>query len=86
MIVTASRYFREIFSEAVALGINPSKIISQNVVMLPNFTFQKYKILRESKLSIISQNCFGGFLYHRFHLPFLSPTTTCLELQCGHST
>ena len=74
MIVTASRYFREIFSEAVALGINPSKIISQNVVMLPNFTFQKYKILRESKLSIISQNCFGGFLYHRFHLPFLSPT------------
>ena len=29
--------------------------------------------LKKSKLSIISCNCFGGFLYHKFNLPFLSP-------------
>ncbi|MBR2178851.1 MAG: DUF1919 domain-containing protein [Selenomonadaceae bacterium] len=41
---------------------------------IPGFTLEKYMKLRESKLSIISINCFAGFFYHRFGLPFLSPT------------
>ena len=45
-------------------------MIRQDVMTLPGFNFEKYKQLRESNLSIISQNCFGGFL----GLPFLSPT------------
>ena len=67
-------FFASVLHEADALGIDKNKIISDRVVLVPNFTLEKYKKLRHSKLSILSMNCFGGFLYHRFGLPFLSPT------------
>ena len=74
IIVTPNKYFNEINSMAIKMKIDPNKIILQDIIKLPGFKFDKYKKLRESKLSIISQNCFGGMLYHRFKLQFLSPT------------
>ena len=38
------------------------------------FSMERYKKLRRSKLSILSQNCWGGLIYHSFGLQFLSPT------------
>lgn len=61
------------------MGIEQNKIILQDIVKLPGFTFEKYKKLRESRLSVISQNCFAGLLYHHFSLPFLSPTINMYE-------
>ena len=63
-----------ILKEAESLGIDEDKIVLDSVVCVPNFTLEKYNKLRHSKLSILSLNCFGGFCYHRFGLPFLSPT------------
>ena len=40
---------------------------------MPGFTVEKYERLKESRLSILSMNCFGGILYHQFDMPFLSP-------------
>ncbi len=74
LITSAQSNFVKILKEAKTLGIDENKIILDRVVCVPNFTLEKYKKLRHSQLSILSMNCFGGFCYHRFGLPFLSPT------------
>lgn len=67
-------FFASVLHEAEQLNLNTDKIIADRIVLVPNFTLEKYKKLRRSKLSILSMNCFAGLLYHRFALPFLSPT------------
>ena len=66
--------FVSVLKEAAELGIDTDKIVLDRVVCVPNFTLEKYKKLRRSALSILSVNCMGGLFYHRFGLPFLSPT------------
>ena len=74
LVTNAQSNFVKILKEAKSLSIDEDKIVLDRVVGVPNFTLEKYKKLRHSKLSILSMNCFGGFCYHRFGLPFLSPT------------
>lgn len=66
--------FAPLLKEAKSLDIDEDKIILDRVICTPLFTLEKYKKLRHSQLSILSMNCFGGLVYHRFGLPFLSPT------------
>ena len=40
---------------------------------MPGFTVEKYERLKESRLSILSFNCFGGIVSHTLDLPFFSP-------------
>ena len=63
-----------ILNEAKKLKINPDKIILDRTICIPGFSMERYKKLRNSKLSILSINCWGGLIYHQFGLPFLSPT------------
>jgi len=67
-------FFTSVLHEAEELNIDTDKIIADRIILVPNFTLEKYKKLRRSKLSILSMNCWGGLTYHRFGLPFLSPT------------
>lgn len=66
--------FADVLKQAEVLAVNADKIIMDKTVCVPNFTLEKYKKLRHSKLSILSINCWGGWIHHRFGLPFLSPT------------
>ena len=66
--------FVSALKEAAKLGIDTDKFVLDRTVLVPNFTVEKYQKLRRSKLSILSMNCWGGLVYHRFGLPFLSPT------------
>ena len=66
--------FVSALKEASQLGIDTDKFVLDRTVLVPNFTVEKYQKLRRSKLSILSQICWGGLVYHRFGLPFLSPT------------
>ncbi len=63
-----------VLKEIENFGIDADKIILDRTVCVPNFTLEKYNRLRRSQLSILSMNCFAGLLYHRFGLPFLTPT------------
>lgn len=63
-----------ILKEAETLGINPDKVVLDRTVCVPLFTLEKYNKLRHSQLTIFSRDCSGGNIYHRFGLPFLSPT------------
>ena len=63
-----------ILKEAEELKLDPDKLVLDRTICIPGFTPERYKKLRNSKLSILSINCWGGLTYHTFGLPFLSPT------------
>lgn len=65
---------KEIIGHATKIGIDRDKIIPLHVFKIPFFDFEEYISLKESRISIISDYCYGGFLYHRFGLEFLTPT------------
>ena len=67
-------HFGDVLSELKRLNVPEDKIILDRVLCVPQFTFDKYKKLKESRPTIFCQNCFGGVVYHRFGLPFYSPT------------
>jgi uncharacterized protein (DUF1919 family) len=73
LITNMQSDFVKILKEVKSLGIDENKVVRDRVVCIPNFTLEKYKKLRHSRLSILSMNCFGGLCYHRFGLPFFSP-------------
>ena len=75
--------FVSALKEASRFGIDADKFVLDRTVLVPNFTLEKYKQLRHSKLSILSMNCFGGLVYHRFGLPFLTPTINMLTSDKG---
>lgn len=54
-------------------NIHSSNILYDWIVCLPGFSIKKYDKLCKSKLSIISQNCFGGLISHLMGLEFRSP-------------
>ena len=72
-----------ILKEADELKINPDKVILDRTICIPGFTLERYKKLRKSNLSIFSINCWGGLVYHKFGLPFLSPTINMFFTEQG---
>ena len=65
---------KPVIDEAQTLGLDIDKIVLDRTVCIPGFSLEKYKKLQRSRLSILSMNCWGGFICHSFGLPFLSPT------------
>ena len=54
-------------------GVPREKIIRSYVLHQPGFDFGRYMRLRESNITIVSDTCWGGFLYKRLDLRCLSP-------------
>ena len=65
---------KPVLDEAPQLGLDTDKIVLDRTVCIPGFSLEKYRKLQHSRLSILSMNCWAGFVYHSFGLPFLSPT------------
>ena len=63
----------KIISLARQLRLPEEKLLGDRIVCIPGFTLDKYRRLQRSRLSIVSMNCFGGFLSHTLGLPFRSP-------------
>lgn len=79
IIVTSSRYYKEITADAEKIagkGIK-RKIINGEVLYIPGFDFEKYVRLKENPVSIIANDCLGGILYHYLNLEFSSPFINC---------
>lgn len=73
VIISPIKYYNEIILEASEMGINRECLIKGNVLQIPCFDFKDYALLRENPVSIISDTCWGGRLYHYLDLPFTSP-------------
>lgn len=78
IIVASKRYFYEIRQEILNKGIDENKIIQGWVFQLSNFDFIRYVKLLENPITILTEDCMGGYLYHYFGLKFSSPTINTL--------
>jgi len=72
-IVVFTQSFNEIVGEATALGIPRKKIIDGRVFEIPCFDFARYSSLIENPVTIISDDCWGGTVYHHLGLETTSP-------------
>ena len=73
IIIASESYYNEIYQTAIQLGIEKEKIINGKVFTLPLFDFKRYINLVENPVTILSDDCWGGYVYHRLSLPFSSP-------------
>lgn len=69
--------FDIIKQEALNIGIKESVIIDGQVFGIPYFDFKKYVSLIRNPITIISNNCWGGRIYHLLHLKMTSPFINC---------
>lgn len=77
IVIFAKNYFDEIVKEALNLGIEREKLINGQAFSIPFFDFEKYVALLRGHLSIVSNDCWGGFLSARLGLPMNSPFCNC---------
>lgn len=73
IVVMNSKYFLDIRNELIGLGVKTEKIISSRFMDIPYVDIDTYIELKNSKLSIISNNCWGGIISHTLGLEHLSP-------------
>lgn len=73
LIVASILFYQDIVNEAVKLGILEDKIINGAVMLLPMFDFHRYIRLIESRITILSDDCWGGYVYHWLSMKFYSP-------------
>lgn len=74
IIVCSNNYFDEICHEIQARGIGRNRVLDGQVFTFARFDFNRYIRLVENPVTIISDDCWGGEVYHTLRLPFSSPT------------
>ena len=65
VVITSSLYYQEIRRQAIELGIDGNIIINGAVMNLPLFDFSRYTSLLKNRITILSDDCWGGYIYHR---------------------
>lgn len=73
VIVMSELYFDDIVQDLSGLGIERKKIISYRVFQIPDFDFHRYIGLKDSNVSIISNNCWGGIICQTLGIECRSP-------------
>ena len=68
-VIDDSRY-KEILLQALEIGVKREAILPLRVFNIPFFNFDDYIEIKKKNISIISDSCFAGFLYHRFAMRF----------------
>ena len=74
VVVLNERHFGEIRKEIETLLGTPEKVLSYRVFEIPNLrSFGDYVDLKEERLTILSNNCWGGTVYNTLGLECMSP-------------
>ena len=73
IIVTSAKNYKSIVETGRKLGLSSEMFISVQILEIPKIDLNKYLQLKKSGLTIISQNCWGGLVYHYLGLRFTSP-------------
>lgn len=74
IIVMSDFYYNEIYKEIVDIGIDPNRILKYIFLQLPNIDINEYLSLKSRNVTIISDNCWGGYVYKTLGLRCMSPT------------
>lgn len=78
LIIASLLYSKEIRREALNLGVPSKKIIEGRVFKRPLFDFALYSQLIENPITILSDDCWGGYIYNYLGLEFSSPLINIL--------
>lgn len=74
VMVMSDDYFDEIVDFAmITANVPRDKIVSFHVMEIPYFNFLQYDLIRNQNISIVSNNCWGGVIYHTLGMECLSP-------------
>lgn len=73
IIIMNDTHFDEIVKDAMRQGIPREKLLSYRVLDIPDLDFEAYIKLKESRISIVSNNCWGGIIYRSLGMECLSP-------------
>ncbi len=74
IIILSDIWERDIINEIEdKYGIERRKLIPYRVLLIPNLKFDDYIQVKESNLSIISNNCWGGVICHTLGIECRSP-------------
>lgn len=73
LIIASSKFYSDIKKEAIELNIPEHKIIDGSIFNMPLFDFKRYMSLLDDPVTIWSDDCWGGYVYHSLKLPFTSP-------------
>ena len=74
LVVCISRVSEETIGQICETwGVPREKVVPARVLRWPSFDMDDYLELKRSNISIISDLCFGGYLYKALGLPCLSP-------------
>lgn len=73
VIVASLNKFAEIQKSIMQKVIDDMKIVSIRIFSIPNLNFDKYIEIKNSKLSIFSNCCWGGITYNKLGMQFYSP-------------
>lgn len=73
MMIMNEASFMEIRETALGIGVAAEKILSYKILDIPNLELEQYIKLKESRISIISNNCWGGTIYNTLGMECLSP-------------
>lgn len=73
MMIMNDAAFMEIRETALSMGIAAEKILNYKILDIPDLEFDQYIKLKESRISIISNNCWGGTIYNTLGMECLSP-------------
>ena len=74
LMIMSEKYFQEIVDTAMHLADVPrTKIISYHLLEIPHFNFSQYDLIRKTNISIVSNNCWGGVIYHTLGMECRSP-------------
>ena len=73
ILVMNNVHEKEIREAILALGFTRDRILSWEIFEIPLFDFRKYAAIVERKISIISNDCWGGILSRSLRLEHRSP-------------
>lgn len=59
IVILSDKYFHDIRTELIAMGINPATILKYNFFQHPNINLDKFIRLKNSNISIVSNNWWG---------------------------
>lgn len=73
VIIMNDMHEKDIYRTAVGLGVPVEKLLFYRILELPGFQIDRYMQLKRSRISILSNNCWGGTTYHTLGMECLSP-------------
>lgn len=72
IIAMTDTSIRGIEEEVCRLSID-APVIAGEILGIPSLSIRDYLDIKNNPPSVICSNCWGGILYHRLKLPFMSP-------------